>query len=133
MEEAYQALRAGWMVGDRDRERALHLMYLAWWHWAEPDFLTGFSEDPFALRLWHAVFDHFRAEDSSDPEFLFVAAIMAGVTPWMLGDEAVWKKQAERMMARSFALKPDGFSPEEFDGRGDYGEYFAHQSRVLRR
>ncbi len=35
MEETYCALREGWAAGDRDRERALHLLYLAWWHWAE--------------------------------------------------------------------------------------------------
>lgn len=132
MEEAYQTLRAGWIAGNRDRERALHLMYLAWWHWAEPDFLTGLSDDPAAVQLWHAVFNHFGGKASSDPEFLFVAAIMAEITPWMLGNEAVWTKAAETMMARSLVLKPDGFSPEAFDGRGEYGEYFAHQSRTPR-
>jgi hypothetical protein len=58
---------------------------------------------------------------------------MASVTPWAFGDEGVWAAAAERMMARALSLKPEGFSPEAFQGRSEYGEYFAHQSRTLTR
>jgi hypothetical protein len=132
MEEAYLTLRAGWTTGDRDRERSLHLLFLSWWHWAEPEFLTGLSDDPTAVRLWHEIFGHFGGAASQDAEFLFVSSIMACVTPWAFGDEDVWAGTADTMMARSLLLKPDGFSPETFVGRGDYGEYFAHQSRMPR-
>ena len=133
MEKAYWALREGWAAGDRDRERALHLLYLAWWHWAEPDFLTGLSDDPDVVKQWHEVFEHFGGEMSSDAEFLYVAAIMADITPWAFGDDKVWAGAANSMRSRSLVLKPGGFSPEAFDGRGDYGDYFAHQSRVSRK
>jgi hypothetical protein len=132
MEEAYQNLRTGWAAGDRDRERALHLLYLAWWHWAEPEFLTGLADDPNAVILWHEIFSYLGGKASSDAEFLFVAAIMVELTPWQFGDEDVWTNAAEAMMARSLALRPEGFSPEAFQGRGDYGDYFAHQSRAPR-
>ncbi len=132
MEEAYWALRGGWAAGDRDRERALHLLYLAWWHWAEPDFQTGLSYDSDAVKQWHDIFLHFGGEASSDPEFLYVAAIMAEITPWAFGDEHVWAGAADRMTDRSLLLQPSGFSPEAFSGRGDYGDYFAHQSNVSR-
>lgn len=130
MEEEYQNLRASWNAGDRDRESALHLLFLSWWHWAEPDFLTGLSDDPGAADLWHQVFDHLGGEASSDAEFLFAAGVMTTVTPWAFGDENVWKAAAGRMMVRSRELEPAGIPPEVFEGRGDYGEYFAHQSRV---
>ncbi len=133
MEEAYWALREGWAAGDRDRERALYLLYLAWWHWAEPDFLTGLSHDPDAVAQWHEIFEHFGGEMSSDAELLYVAAIMAEITPWAFGNEKVWKETADTMRDRSLVLKPDGFCPEEFGGRGNYGDYFAHQSRVSRK
>lgn len=131
MEETYRLLRALWIDGERDRKRALHLLYLSWWHWAEPEFLAGLSDDPAALDLWHEIFDHFGGEASLDAEFLFVAAIMASVTPWAFGDEDAWTAAADTMMARSLVLRPGGFSPEAFLGRGDYGEYFAHQGRRL--
>ena len=130
MEEEYKRLRSGWAEGDRDRVRALHLLYLSWWHWAEPEFLTGLSEDPSAVALWHEVFDHFGGEASSDAEFLFVASIMATVTPWGLGDEVHWAAAANRLSARARQLRPNGFSASDFDGRGDYGEYFAHHSSI---
>ena len=55
---------------------------------------------------------------------------MATITPWVFGDEDVWEAAAGVMMARSRELEPARISPEVFEGRGDYGEYFAHQSRV---
>jgi hypothetical protein len=130
MDEDYQRLRAGWLAGDRDRERALHLLFLTWWHWAEPDFLTGLSDDPVALGLWQEIFGHFGGEVSTDAEFLFVASVMTTVTPWAFGNEDAWADAGESMMARSLVIQPGGFGPSAFEGRGEYGDYFAHQSRT---
>ena len=129
MEETYGNLRDGWAAGDRDREHALHLLFLSWMHWADPPVVTGMSDDPDATNLWHAIFRHFGGETSSDAEFLYVASIMSSIAPWALGDVEAWEATSERMRMRSLHLHPDGFSPEHFQGRGDYGDYFAHQSR----
>jgi hypothetical protein len=88
------------------------------------------SEDPRDTELWHQVFAHFGGEDSSDAEFLHVAGLMAKLFPWALGDEQIWKAAAERMKERSLQLRPEGFSPQLFEDRGDFGDYFAHQARV---
>ncbi|SOB79798.1 hypothetical protein SAMN06297144_0737 [Sphingomonas guangdongensis] len=130
MEETYQALRSDWFGGSRDRETALHLLFLSWWHWAEPEFLTGLTYDPASAELWHEVFNHFGGQASEDAEFLFVAAIMAGITPWAFGDENEWTAAAAAMMAHARSLQPDELSPGVFEGRSAYGDYFAHQSRV---
>ena len=130
MEEAYRQLRDGWQAGERDREHALHLLFLAWMHWADPCFVTGMPEDPLATELWHDIFAHFGGEESFDAEFLHVAGLMAQLFPWELGDEQAWEAAANRMKMRSLRLRPDGFSPDLFEGRGDFGEYFAHQARV---
>lgn len=132
MEETYQRLRAGWDAGNRNRESALHLLFLTWWHWAEPDFLTGLSHDPAAPKLWRDVFDHFGGEASSDAEFLFVGAIMVAITPWVFEDDGLPENRAKAMETRSLVLRPSGFQPEAFEGRGDYGEYFAHQASTPR-
>ena len=116
MEEEYKQLRDRWDAGDRDREQALHLLFLAWMHWAEPDFLTDMSHDPRATDIWHDVYAHFRGEDSSDAEFLYVAGIMASVTPWALGDEEAWQTRAVRMTARSLELDRKGFRPDYLKG-----------------
>lgn len=131
MEEAYRKLRSGWDAGDRDREHALHLLFLAWMHWADPPFVTGMEEDPHAQELWHEVFAYFGCEGSSDAEFLHVAGLMAQLFPYILGDEQAWEAAAERMKMRSLQLRPDGFPPELFEGRGDYGEYFAHHASYV--
>lgn len=126
-EAEYRRLKAGWHVGSREREDALHLLYLAWMHWADPPFVTGMEEDPEAIKLWLAISSYFGGENSEDAEFLHVAGLMAGITPEELGDG--WTSRADRMTARSLQLKPDDFPPEIFEGRGLYGEYFAHQAR----
>jgi hypothetical protein len=130
MEEEYRQLRNGWLAGDRDRERALHLLFLAWMHWADPPFVTGMLDDSGATELWHKVYAHFGGEGSADAEFLHVAGLMAQLFPWELGDERAWEAAAERMKVRSLQLRPEGFSPELFEGRGRFGRYFAHQARV---
>ena len=45
MEETYLGLKERWLAGERDRELALQLMYLAWMHWADPSFVTGLEYD----------------------------------------------------------------------------------------
>jgi hypothetical protein len=132
MEDDYKQLRDGWEAGDRDRERALHLLFLAWMHWADPTFVTGMSEDPCALQLWQDIFAHFGGEASSDAEFLHVCGLMAQLTPYVLGDEQAWEAAAERMKLRSIYLRPRGFPPELFEGRSQFGDYFAHQAHASR-
>ena len=128
MEFDYRRLKSGWIEGRRDREDALQLMFMAWMHWADPPFLTGLEDDSEARTVWMAVFDYFGGEKAKDPEFLFVAGLMAGIFPWQLGDEHAWAGSASRMTARSLALVPQGFSPKAFEGRGEYGDYFAHHA-----
>lgn len=117
-------------MAEIDRQQALELLFLAWWHWAEPDSITGLSDAPEAVSLWRMIMDDFGGESSDDPEFLFVAGIMLGVTPWAFGkNDDANEKLADRMQARSAALRPQGFSPGYFDKTCEYGEYFAHHSR----
>lgn len=130
LEPDYQRLKAAWELGYRDREEALHLLFLAWMHWADPPFVTGMEDDPDAENLWRTIFDYFDGEKSTDAEFLHVAGLMAGIFPWGLGDEVEWASRAQLMKARSLDLVPAGFSPEFFEGRSDYGTYFAHQARA---
>lgn len=127
----YNELCRCWAVDAISRELALQLMFLAWWHWAEPDLLTGLSYAPEAMPLWRMLIEDFGGEKSDDPEFLFVAGIMLEITPWAFpGDEDANVKLAMRMRARSKHLRPQGFEPGYFDERREYGEYFAHHSRV---
>lgn len=129
VEETYTEFKAKWRAGERERELALHLLFLAWMHWADPPFVTNLNADEEAISLWFEVFAFFGAEASSDAEFLYVAAIMATITPCELGGESHWGPRIELLKSRSRQLRPAGFGPEAFAARGDYGNYFAHQSR----
>jgi len=126
MEAEYRRLKSVWQSGTCVREDALHLLYFVWMHGAEPQSLTGMEFDPDAEKLWEAIFEFFGGEQSQDAEFLHVAAIMASLFDFSLCDKGEW----ERMRARSIQLQPEGYSPEDFDGRGEFGEYFAHHARA---
>lgn len=136
MEPDYRRLKAVWQSGHRDREDALQLLFLAWQHWADPNYPTGLEEELEAIDLWLVIFGYFGGEHSQDAEFLHVAALMADIdsSPFIsfFGDSDEWYDRAERMEARSIQLQPEGFPPEQFEGRGDYGEYFAHHARAQR-
>jgi hypothetical protein len=129
MHASYSALRERWRAGERERGLALHLMFFAWMHWAEPPHLTGLTDDSSQARtLWLDVFSSFGGEDSSDVEFLYVTALMAELFPYMLGDESEWIARAERLWMRARSLQPNGMAAADFDERGEYGRYFAHQA-----
>lgn len=129
LEPSYRRLKAAWRSGHRDRDEALQLLFLSWMHWADPPFsLPGWKTTRKRTACGGRFYEHFGGEASTDAEFLHVAGMMAGIIPWTLGDEVEWASRAIRMQARSLDLRPDGFSPEFFEGRSDYGDYFAHQA-----
>ena len=133
-------LKDAWVRGERDRENDLDLMFHAWMHWADPNFVTGLEEDPDALRIWHQIYEYFGGAQSSDVEFLFASHIMVSLFPFILGDETEWNSAAAALKRRlqavdaSQRLKTGAatrLSIEMFNGRGEYGKYFAHQLRSL--
>ena len=128
MSSSYVALRERWKSGERDRGAALQLMFLAWMHWAEPSFLTGLDDDgPEPAALWREIFSYLGGADSSDAEFLYVAALMVELFPYALGDDQEWTQRAEELWKRARSLQPEGMAASVFEGRGEYGKYFAHQ------
>lgn len=129
MEADYRRLKALRDARSLDRDDALHLLFMAWMHWADPPHLTGLDNDPEAEDLWRAIYADFGGEAATDAEFLHVAGMMAHIFPWALGPVEEWEARADRMTARALDLRPEGFSPAFFEGRGEYGDYFAHQAR----
>lgn len=125
---AFDAAKARWQRGERGRELALHLLFTAWMHWAEPPHLTGLSDET-AAALWHEAFAYLGGADSADAEFLYVAGHMVTLFPWPLGDETVWERTGQRLTRRATELQPAGFSVAQFEGRGFYGDYFISQLR----
>ncbi len=128
MEAEYRKLKSRWLAGERERESALHLMYFAWMHWADPSFVTGLTEDSDAVSIWHETFRWFGGGKSTDVEFLFVGGITASLFSYALGDEHEWAERSTKMKER--ALNGDtSLQLAVFDEHSDYGKYFAHQLR----
>lgn len=133
---AYDVFRNQWESGERDRELALHLMFLAWYLYLEPAHLTGRDEaripDGGLAEVFQAAHDWLlpRGAETDDVEALYVAGLAARLCPWALGEPSLWEARSEAYRARYRQLAPDGVSPAVFAGRGAYGEYFAGQARV---
>ena len=134
---AYLLLLDQWKSGERDRELALHLMFLAWYLIIEPPHLTGAdhtlaSSDELAA-MFNEVHDWLlpAGAESDDVEALYTAGLPAHMFAWALGDDSLWEARSRSYRARYRLLAPDGIDPAMFDGRGAYGEYFAGQARVV--
>ena len=133
---AFERFRAQWESGERDRELALHLMFLAWYLYLEPCHLTGLDEAAVSLDDLTAVFNAAHdwllptGADTEDVEALYVAGLAARLCPWALGEASLWIARSEAYRVRCRELVPDGISPAVFEGRGAYGDYFASQARV---
>jgi hypothetical protein len=139
---AYEILKQEWDNGNRDRELALHLMFLAWYGLCEPAYLTGFEtkegstymlKDGVSNRLqmiFQQVHDYFEPEIRKDFEMLFVVGLMAELFPYLLGNSDEWERRSVEYRKYYRELKPEGISPEIFANRGAYGEYFYRQAKV---
>jgi len=134
---AFEAFHGQWKSGQRDRELALHLMFLAWYLCIEPPRLTGLDEarisDDSLIAVFNAAHDWLlpHGSDTDDIEVLYVVGLPARMFPWALGDESLWTARSEAYRVRYRQLAPDGISPAVFEGRGAYGTYFADQARVV--
>ena len=131
---AYQILRDAWLSGDRDRELCLHLMFLCWYILIEPPHLTGLDESRVPSselgRIFNEVFDFMSPASQNDSEFLYVVGLMSALAPYLLGDNDTWEQLSRDYHTKYRQLKPKGLDPHVFEGRGAFGEYFAHQARV---
>jgi hypothetical protein len=127
-----------WNTGNHTRELGLDLMFHCWYMFAEPAFLTGYDQaktDELGLDFaatFNEVHDSFAPKIHQDPDMLYAIAVMGEITPWALGDETVWIARSQEYRNLYELLEPNGLDPELFEGRGEYGKYFAHQLRYAR-
>jgi hypothetical protein len=132
---AYQILKGEWEAGVREREVALHLLFLAWYGLCEPSHLTGFDEMPAQVteleHTFNQVYRFIQPTIDSDPELLYVVGVMAHLFPYLLGDAATWIERSKQYRQQYRSLVPTGLDPAIFHGRGAYGDYFAGQAQVV--
>ena len=133
---AFEVIRDQWRAGERDRELALHLMFLAWYLNIEPAHLTGLDETRISskdlVEMFNEAHDWLLPDEaaSDDAEALYAAGLPARMFPWVLGDHDLWSARSESYRLRYRELAPDGIAGSIFDGRGAYGEYYGQQARV---
>ena len=127
---AYNMLKARWQAGHRDLETGLRLMFLAWYSCAEPPFLTGLPTQENTGRVFREVFAHFGGVASTEPELLHAAGLMCDLFPWCCGSTDEWSAIGVECKKAARRLNPQGYPPAHFEGRGTYGDYFAHMARV---
>lgn len=134
---AYVLLRDQWRSGERDRELALHLFFLAWYVSVEPPHLTGLDEQQLEEGELVAVINDVHGwllpngAATDDVESLYVVGLPAQMFPWVLGENRVWMARGAAYQRRYRQLAPDGLDPAVFDRRGAYGDYYASQIRVV--
>ena len=126
---AFTLWQSRWTSGAQDRETALRLMFLAWYAHNEPPFLTGLMEVGNPKELLGEIFAFLGGENSNDAEFLFVAGYMVSLSSWCFGSEVEWNQQGELCLNRWREIVRRPIDLAIFDGRGAYGEYFAHIAR----
>jgi hypothetical protein len=127
---AFELLLARRRAGARDRETTLRLLFLAWYLDEEPPFLTGAEAGHETRFVFCDLVDAVVESDTDDAESLYAVGQLVSLSPWHLADEQAAVELGRSCLARAAALRPDGFRPEHFDGRGEYGRYFAHMIRA---
>ena len=123
--EAYDMLKVRWEAGRRDLETGLRLMFLAWYACAEPPCLTGLPTQEDTASVFRDVFAAFGGARSTEPELLYAVGLMCEAFPWCCGNEDEWTAVGLECRNEARRLVPQGYSPDHFEGRGAYGDYFA--------
>jgi hypothetical protein len=127
-----------WNAGNHTRKLGLDLMFHCWYVLEDQPQYTGYDQtklDELGLDFtvtFNEVHDSFVLGIQNDPEMLYTVGLMAELFPWLLGDEDVWTARSFEYWSRYRLLEPNGLEPELFEGRGEYGKYFAHQLRYAR-
>lgn len=121
--ESFSLLLARWQAGARDEETAVRLLFLCWYRVVEPLWLTGLYEETGSL--FTEVFEQAGGEEHATPLVLLAVGVMAGMFPWVVGDEIAWAETAERLERKARELQPD-IGSESFSGLGEAGRYFRH-------
>ena len=128
--KAYGMLKARWEAGERDPETGLRLMFFAWYGNAEPPYLTGIEfelgEGP---QIFQEVFSFFGGLECGVPELLFVVGVMAEIAVFACGEDEEWTAIGNFCARAARELRPSGYPPEHYEGRGAYGDYFALMTR----
>src|ERR1051326_3507426 len=99
--EAFELLSDQWGAGDRDRELALHLLFISWYGLVEPEHITGFQGDEDTTSMlrvaFNDVYQYVAKGIERDPEMLYVVGLMANLAPWALGDANEWESRSEHI------------------------------------
>ena len=127
--EAFHALKHRWDSNFRDEDTGLRLAFLAWYSCSEPPFLTGLQDLPSIHDLISEIWEHFGGLQSNSAEFLISFSVFAQIAPWCLGEERVWSELAETLREHAYTLQPNGFTSEQFDDRGAFGDYMGNMVR----
>ena len=123
----FEILLNAWKAGDRDSELALQLMYASWdlGEQCYDNYTKKLRElDDQALILgFQQPYEYLGGHQSENCTLLLTAGHMISLfyyrTDLTLND-------AEICLKRFLKLCPDGIPDAEFEGRGEFGDYFTH-------
>ncbi len=98
--EALNLWRLRWTSGLRDRETALHLMFLSWYSCAEPPYFTGLPCSGAFKEIFLEAFESLSGKESGDVEVCYVVGVMASLFPWCLGKDEHWTQVGAELLRR---------------------------------
>jgi hypothetical protein len=125
--ELFEILFDAWKAGDRDTELALHLMYASWDLWEQcydyhPQRHTDLG-DQVLITAFQQPYEYLGGHQSENPTLLLTASHMIFLFDYQTG---LTLNDAELCLERFLEICPEGIPDAEFEGRGDFGDYFNH-------
>ncbi len=125
--ELMAILLNAWKAGDRDTELALQLMYASWGLWDQCydyDSIQQRGLDDQALILgFQQPYEYLGGHQSENHTLLLIAGHMITLFDYQTG---LALNDSEMCLKRFLEICPEGIPDAEFEGRGDFGEYFSH-------
>jgi hypothetical protein len=120
---ALDLLRLRWLVGEKDEETGIRLLFLLWHATCAQD--AGCPKPG----EFEQVFVDMGGEHSNNPLLLKTVGQMTKLFPWAVGEEKRWEELSQKLIDKAHQLLPD-IENTFFPINGEAGRYFRHQKWI---
>ena len=120
----FEILLTAWEGGERDAELALQLMYASWdlGEQCYDHYTRGIDYQTLILGFQQP-YEYLGGDQSENYTLLLTAGHMISLFYYRTG---LTINDAEMCLKRFLKICPEGIPDDEFEGRGEFGDYFIH-------
>ena len=103
--EELKSLEKQWVSEKQDAHIARRLLFIGWYVFIEPSFVTGINSLPaFLSDVWGAVLSVVERSAQKDLESALVLGYMISFSPCLFGPDETWLPKAQKLLENAYQI-----------------------------